>query len=58
MVSPTEYRAILAACRQLPPPRDNYHANDFVSNLIQTVLDYQLRSDIVTRAYDHFEQHY
>jgi hypothetical protein len=42
MVSPTEYRAILAACRQLPPSRSNYHDNDFVSNLIQTVLDYSV----------------
>src|SRR5437867_3205187 len=57
-VSEVEYRSILAACRRLPAPRGNYHDNDFVSNLMQTVLDYQLHSDIVIRAYKHFERHH
>ncbi len=53
-----EYLAVLQACRKLPPPRGNYHDGDFVSNMIQTVLDYQLYSTTVTRAYAHFERHH
>jgi len=58
MASQSEYYLVLAASRQLPPPRGNYHDNDFVSNLIQTVLDYQMHSDVLERAYRHFELHH
>lgn len=55
--SSAEYRAILRACRSLSQPTGNYHDNDYVSNLVETVLDYRLRVEIVNNAYSHFEKH-
>lgn len=49
-----EYSAIKTACRALGPPSRDYLEPDFVSNLILTVLDYQLHNKIVTRAYEHY----
>ncbi len=56
--SPTEYRKIVRACRKLPPPKGNYHDHDFVSNLVQTVLDYRMQSQVLDKAYKHFEYHH
>src|SRR5438094_6337568 len=51
-----EYRAIVLACRKLPKPLGNYHDKDFVSALVETVINYQLNETIVKRAYKHFER--
>ncbi|SRR6266542_3663358 len=37
-----EYKLIVEACRNLPPARNNYHVNDFVTNMMATVLDKQM----------------
>jgi hypothetical protein len=54
----TEYRAILRACRKLRKPRGNYLDNDFVSALVDTVIDYRLNETITGRAYKHFEDNH
>jgi hypothetical protein len=56
MATESEYEAILNACRALPRPRGNYHINDYVLNLILTVLDYMLNPTIMTNAEGHFKQ--
>jgi hypothetical protein len=53
-ISPTDYRAILEACRRLPNPQGNYHVEDFVENLLLTVLDYQMQGAVVANAIRHF----
>jgi hypothetical protein len=57
-ISPTEYRAILEACRQLPSPQGNYHVEDFVENLLLTVLDYQMQGAVVANALRYFRHHH
>ena len=37
------------ACKTLPPGKD-YRCNDFVQNLLQTALDFQMDSDVVDEA--------
>jgi hypothetical protein len=39
MPTEAEYQSVLNACRLLPPPSGNYHVNDYVLNLVSTVLD-------------------
>lgn len=55
MATAAEYRKIVRACQKLPKPRGNYLDNDFVSTLVGTVMDYQLKERIVSRAYKYFE---
>jgi hypothetical protein len=50
------YAAVLNACRNLPPPRGNYHVNDYVMNLISTVLDYQMNPTTLANAENHYKQ--
>jgi hypothetical protein len=51
-----EYTAILNACRKLPLPRGNYHVDDYVMNLISTVLDYQMNPTTLANAENHYKQ--
>jgi len=55
-VTSEEYQALKRACESLPSPKGNYLEPDFVSNLLLTVLDYQLKNTIVSRAYDHYKE--
>jgi hypothetical protein len=57
-ISPTEYQAIIQACRLLPKPQGNYHVEDFVENLLLTVLDYQMQGAVVANAVRHFRRHH
>lgn len=56
MYTESEYQAVLNACRELEPPRGNYHVNDYVLNLISTVLDYQMNPTTLANAENHFKK--
>jgi hypothetical protein len=55
-VTGDEYRAIRAACEVLPPPQGTYHRNDYVMNLLLTVLDYQNKRPTIENAIAHFKE--
>src|SRR5687768_14942465 len=50
-----EYDLVRGACRKLPPPRGNYHVNDFVTNLMSTVLDYRMNRTTLANAENHYK---
>lgn len=50
----TDYVKLLARCQTLPPPQGDYAVQSFLSNLILTVLDYQLRNTVVNNAHERF----
>ncbi len=51
------YRRLVEACRELPPAQGNYLVNDYVENLLITVLDFRLKVIVVKRAIEHYRQH-
>jgi hypothetical protein len=56
MSNEAEYQSVLNACRSLPPPSGNYHVNDYVLNLVSTVLDYQMNAPTLANAENHFKR--
>ncbi|HEY0319735.1 MAG TPA: hypothetical protein VGC66_02070 [Pyrinomonadaceae bacterium] len=50
-----EYRLILEACSNLPKASGNYHVNDFITNLMSTVLDKQLNPTTVSNIENHYK---
>src|SRR3977135_3230575 len=42
------------ACRQLPEPVGDYLVDDYLSNLVATVIDFQTHTTAVERALEHF----
>jgi hypothetical protein len=55
--SEDDFQRVLAKCRDLPPIDGDYRRDDYVENLLITVLDFQLRGVIVARAMDYYRQH-
>lgn len=53
-LSATEYALLLEKCKGVSHPRGTYAVQGFISNLILTVLDYQLHNKVVDRAHEHF----
>jgi hypothetical protein len=43
--------------RSLPPAEESYLEDDFIMNLQETVLDYQMNTKAVVRALHHFRDH-
>ena len=41
-------------CQSLPPAKGNYLLDDYIENLMLTVLDYQMRSVTIVRAIGHY----
>jgi len=56
MIDQQEFDLILESCRELPPAKGNYLENDYVTNLLLTVLDYQLHGRIVEKAIMFFQE--
>jgi len=53
--TPTEFTALLERCRALPPAKGNYIINDYVENVLLTVLDFMLNTTIVENAATHYK---
>lgn len=56
-VSAAEVSRIADAARSLPPAASSYIETDFVKNLMETVLDYQMHTTAVVRALEHYNEH-
>lgn len=52
-----ELDALVAKSRDLPRPRGDYRVDDYVDNLMLTVLDYALHTAIVVNAMEYFKKH-
>lgn len=53
----SETDILTEACRSLSPPKGNYLIDDFASNMILTVLDLQMQTTAVERAFRFFDEH-
>jgi hypothetical protein len=56
MITERDVGLIAERGRHLPPAEGFYIENDFVTNLIATVLDYQLHTTAVERALGHYKE--
>jgi hypothetical protein len=54
MISSSDVERVAIAARQLPPAEESYLEDDFIMNLLETVLDYQMQTIAVIRALEHF----
>jgi hypothetical protein len=57
MVSEYDVQRLAVAARELPPAGGMYIEDDFVLNLLETVLDYMLRTTVVVKALEHYKAH-
>lgn len=53
-VTNDEYAALLSKCLALPPAKGNYIINDYIENVLLTVLDFQMQTVAVERAASHY----
>ncbi|MEO6074945.1 MAG: hypothetical protein ABIP67_17125 [Burkholderiales bacterium] len=53
-LSRADYEKLLVRCQTLPPHQGNYAVQTFLSNVVLTVLDYQLHNTIVKKAHERF----
>lgn len=56
MISEEDIDKLAAAARALPPSTSSYLEEDFVMNLLETVLDYMLKTEVVVRALERFRE--
>jgi len=54
MLTPVEYQRLVERSKVLPPAKGVYLVNDYVLNIILTVLDYNRLTIVVERAHNHF----
>lgn len=54
MITEEEIESVVAAGRGLPPAASSYLEEDFVMNLLETVLDYMLQTTVVVAALEYF----
>ncbi|MHB8438221.1 MAG: hypothetical protein ACYDD4_03555 [Acidimicrobiales bacterium] len=57
-ISQTDIDNVVSAARVVPRSSSDYLIDDFVSNLILTVLDFQMHTTTVERAYKHYQDHH
>lgn len=55
-LDPGDVTAVQMACAALPPAQGNYLEDDFLVNLVATVVDFQLQTTAVEKALAHFER--
>jgi hypothetical protein len=54
VISEEDVEKLAAAARALPPNTSAYLEQDFVMNLLETVLDYMLQTEVVVKALERF----
>lgn len=57
MITQSDIGRVAAAAEQIPPAQGNYVEEDFIMNLQETVLDYQMSTTAVVRALQHYRDH-
>jgi hypothetical protein len=57
MVSEDDVRRLAAAAGELPPAGGVTVEDDFVLNLLETVLDYMLQTPVVVKALEYYKAH-
>jgi hypothetical protein len=57
MISEADVEKLASAARHLPANASSYLEEDFVMNLLETVLDYMLQTEVVVRALQRFREH-
>ncbi|HET9060020.1 MAG TPA: hypothetical protein VFN61_08875 [Acidimicrobiales bacterium] len=57
MISEQDVALMTEACRDLPEPVGNYLVDDYLTNLVATVIDFQAQTTAVERALSHFASH-
>src|SRR6202050_1817769 len=56
-MSENDVEIVAGVAATLPAAEGHYLEDDFVMNLLATVIDYQMHTTTVVRALDHFKQH-
>lgn len=56
MVSEHEVELVVVAARDLPPAEGVYFEDDFILNLLETVLDYMLQTTVVVKALEYYKR--
>lgn len=56
MISEDDIEKLASAARLLPPNESVYLEEDFVMNLLETVLDYMLQTEVVVKALKRFRE--
>lgn len=56
MINEGDVERVAAAARGLPPAMGVYVEDDFVTNLLATVVDFQMHTNAVIKALGHFKQ--
>jgi hypothetical protein len=56
MISDEDVEKLAAAARGLPPHTSVHLEQDFVMNLLETVLDYMLQTEVVVKALERFRE--
>jgi hypothetical protein len=54
MISDADIARMTEACRALPEPVGDYAVDDYLTNLVATVVDFQTHTTAVERALEHF----
>jgi hypothetical protein len=57
VISREDFDAVVSRCRTIPPTVSVYLATDFVSCLLETVIDFQQHTTTVERAVTYFNEH-
>ena len=57
MITARDVELVAAAGRTLPPAASDYRESDFVMNLLETVLDYMMQTEVVVKALTHYRAH-
>ncbi len=56
MISEEDIQKLASTARSLPTAAGAYLEEDFVMNLLETVLDYMLQTEVVVNALEHFRE--
>ena len=54
VITEDDIERMVEACRELPEPVGDYLVEDYLTNLMATVVDFQLQTTAVERALEHF----
>jgi hypothetical protein len=55
MIDPADVDLVAKAAATVPPAKESYLEDDFVMNLMETVLDYQMDTKVVVKALEHYK---